>query len=40
MASPGVLKAVLATGGYRELKANSPSVVADVLEKLASTGSC
>jgi speckle-type POZ protein len=40
IASPGVLKAVLATGGYRELKANSPSVVADVLEKLASTSSC
>ncbi|KAK1644326.1 hypothetical protein QYE76_062131 [Lolium multiflorum] len=40
VASPGVLKAVLATDGYRELKVNSPSVVADVLEKLASYGSC
>ncbi|XP_047085930.1 BTB/POZ and MATH domain-containing protein 3-like [Lolium rigidum] len=40
IASPGVLTAVLATDGYRELKANSPSVVADVLEKLASTGTC
>jgi speckle-type POZ protein len=33
--SPGVLTAVLATDGYRELKVNCASVLADVLEKLA-----
>ncbi|KQJ98215.1 hypothetical protein BRADI_3g35513v3 [Brachypodium distachyon] len=32
--SPGVLKAVLATEGYKELRENCPSVLADVLERL------
>uniref|UniRef100_A0A0E0LUR6 Speckle-type POZ protein n=1 Tax=Oryza punctata TaxID=4537 RepID=A0A0E0LUR6_ORYPU len=37
VASPGMLAAVVATDGFRELKASCPSLLADLLEKL---GSC
>ncbi|EAZ06953.1 hypothetical protein OsI_29194 [Oryza sativa Indica Group] len=37
VASPGMMAAVVATEGFRELKASSPSLLAEVLEKL---GSC
>jgi|UniRef100_A0A0E0QIT7 hypothetical protein len=40
VASPGMLATVVATDGFRELKASCPSLLAEVLEKLGSYPGC